>query len=934
MALRQALGSTSGLIKVGLIGSLGRRQEPESVALLAPLLFDRDNAIAAAAASALGRIGGKDSMSALSTAREKVPAGVQPAVLEGLLQCAERLHLDGDSPGAAAVYQELFNDEVPVAIRLAAWRGLTLSDARQRSNLMTEALSGKNRPTQIAALKLIRETCDAEVVRACAQQWASLPADSQVAVLDAHLKLGTEALPTVRAASKSRHPAVRVAAWQALADLNDPSSIPALAKAAACGESGERLAARHTLSRVHGPGAREALLTHLNGAVPPEKAELLRVLGERGDTGAKEVLLQNATAKADPVRLAALESLSQLALADTLEPLLGLAAESQSDAERQPVLKALSSVCQANRDKEQTSLRVIEAMDRSPIEERRQMLPLLAKLGTSQALEAARAATRNEDPELVKETIRVLAQWPSAAPAPLLLELARAGTDPRMRVLALRSCIRVTGLEPNASQRLTLLQQAMALATRAEEKKQVLGQIGRMTLPEALPVALKGLEDPLLTDEAGLAAVSIAERLAASNPMLADEVAVKILARCESADIIKRASALRIEPKAATLPPRDAYRTLRLSDQFYAEGAYYGDFNRDGEVDVVAGPFWFAGPDFQQRHEYRPANPFDQKSYSDNFLTFAGDFNGDGWTDVLCVGFPVKEGYWYENTAGGDGHWKQHLVSSSVGGESPGWADVTGDGRPELIFCRDGYLGYARPNPSQPDQPWVFHAISTNEKRFEGFLHGLGFGDINGDQRIDVVEAIGWWEQPANVKPGQPWTFHPFRFAEAGAQMLVNDVDGDELADIITAWHCHLYGLVWWKQIPSTGDQPDWQRQVILSPTPDVSTTDFRVSQMHALELVDMNGDGLEDILTGKRFWAHGPTGDKEPNAPAVVFWLELLRDEKGQATFVPHLIDDDSGVGTQVATTDLNKDGRPDVVVANKKGIFLHLSQAAAPGQ
>ena len=158
--------------------------------------------------------------------------------------------------------------------------------------------------------------------------------------------------------------------------------------------------------------------------------------------------------------------------------------------------------------------------------------------------------------------------------------------------------------------------------------------------------------------------------------------------------------------------------------------------------------------------------------------------------------------------------------------------------------------------------------------------------------------------------------------------MLVMDVDGDGHADVVTAWHCHLYGLVWWKQIKDVQGALAWQQHIILPPTPDLNSSDFRVSQMHALKLVDMNGDGLKDILTGKRFWAHGPTGDKEPNAPAVVFWLELRRDGKGGATFLPHLIDDDSGVGTQVAASDLNGDSRPDVIVANKKGIFIHRSQ------
>jgi hypothetical protein len=89
-----------------------------------------------------------------------------------------------------------------------------------------------------------------------------------------------------------------------------------------------------------------------------------------------------------------------------------------------------------------------------------------------------------------------------------------------------------------------------------------------------------------------------------------------------------------------------------------------------------------------------------------------------------------------------------------------------------------------------------------------------------------------------------------------------------------------------------------------------------------------VDGDGLRDLVTGKRFWAHGPTGDVEPEEPAVVYWFQLRREGEEGAAFIPHLVHDDSGVGTQVTVADIDADGRPDVLTSNKKGTYIHYNR------
>ena len=396
-------------------------------------------------------------------------------------------------------------------------------------------------------------------------------------------------------------------------------------------------------------------------------------------------------------------------------------------------------------------------------------------------------------------------------------------------------------------------------------------------------------------------------------------------------------------PRSAE-PPK--FKRIQLSDQFWSEGANAGDLNNDGIKDIIAGPWWWQGPDFTKRHEYYPASATFQlklgalttvtvpgfegalgheNKYSDNFFAWTHDFNKDGWNDILIVGFPGRATSWFENPKGTETHWRRYDIFTATDNESPTFADLTGDGKPELVCITEGRYGYAEPDWGDPAKPWTFHALSPNNK-YGNFTHGMGLGDVNGDRRLDLLEKNGWWEQPASLNGDPVWRFHAQPLGNGGSQMYAYDVNGDGLADIITALEAHAFGLAWYEQYRDGADIR-FRQHVIMNKEPQENKYGVKFSELHAIDLVDIDGDGLKDIVTGKRFWSHGRTGDPDRNSPGVLYWFKLARNRDG-VDFIPHRIDDDSGVGTQVVATDINGDGLPDIVVGNKKGAFVHLQQ------
>jgi hypothetical protein len=367
------------------------------------------------------------------------------------------------------------------------------------------------------------------------------------------------------------------------------------------------------------------------------------------------------------------------------------------------------------------------------------------------------------------------------------------------------------------------------------------------------------------------------------------------------------------------------FQTQQLTDVYYSEGAAAGDLNNDGQMDIVYGPYWFEGPGYETKHEIYAPKPQNREAYADHFFAWVRDFDRDGWNDVFVVGFPGTPAYVYKNP-GSEGqrhHWPKHEVFDWVSNESPQLTNLVGDETPELVCTRDGFFGYATIDPAQPLAAWTFHAIS--EKVADGrFGHGLGVGDVNGDGRMDVIHAGGWFEQPESLAAaGGRWRLHDVKFSTAygGAEMYAYDVDGDGDNDIITSVAAHDFGLVWYEQTRD-GEKTNFTLHQIMGDKPSDNRYGIVFSELHSVNLADIDSDGLKDIVTGKTYYSHhkrSPMWD----AGAVVYWFKLVRTPDG-VDWLPYRAGDDSGIGRQLGVFDINGDQLLDIVVGGMKGCHV----------
>jgi len=343
-----------------------------------------------------------------------------------------------------------------------------------------------------------------------------------------------------------------------------------------------------------------------------------------------------------------------------------------------------------------------------------------------------------------------------------------------------------------------------------------------------------------------------------------------------------------------------------------SEACGVGDFNNDGKPDIVAGAWLYMAPDWKARKIRTLKGEVDNagKGYMWDFMNLPIDVDGDGLLDVVSCSWFEKLSDWHRNIGPAPGDWPRTVVEENGNFEAGDLVDIDGDGkRLEILPDVQETRWYEIGTGADGRRGLVIHTVS---KRLCDF--GGGAGDLNGDGRPDIIRPNAWYEAPPDLRKGE-WKEHPFALGgeEEGKtdhtpQILVYDVNADGLADIITS-SAHKHGIFWYEQGKQAG-QETWKRHVI-----DASWT-----QAHALSLADFDGDGVPELVTGKRFMAHNGS-DPDEDKPPCIYIYDLKRGS--EPVWTRHVVSQDEGIGAglSIPVADMDGDGDLDFVVTGKWG-------------
>jgi HEAT repeat protein len=409
--------------------------------------------------------------------------------------------------------------------------------------LLKESLGSSDYTLFSGAVRAALEMPDAAVTRALASRLPQLRTDNQIVVIQA---LGTRAdtavIPALTPLLQAGEKPVRLAAVRAVAALGKSASLTVLVGLLDSGEVDMVQAAKDGLAGIPGREADKAVLALMQESRPERRAAGIVLVGRRRVTAALPELVKAANDDDATVRLQAWQRLGELGTAAQVPALLEALLRASDSQTLDAAGEALSSICSRAGKSEAVSDEVINAAGRAQPKQKGALLGVLRSLGGDKALGCVRGAVRDPNSEVRNAGIRALSDWSDATAAPDLLQVAQSSTEPVHRALAFRGYIRVAREHaPSTSAKLKLLREAFPVANSADDKKLVLSSLADIPAVESLQLVAPYLSEPALADEAGAAAVKIAEKLNAKFKSDMAPVLNQVLKSAKSEPVLEKA---------------------------------------------------------------------------------------------------------------------------------------------------------------------------------------------------------------------------------------------------------------------------------------------------------------------------------------------------------------------------------------------------------
>jgi HEAT repeat protein len=517
-ALMSTLGKIQGEMKIGVISSLGLRKTSTAVPELGKLLQDSNPAVALAAATALGQIGGSEAAGILSEALAKTRGEAKTCVASSLLRCAEEYLSLKNPAGASAIYEKLLAAKLPLVIRQAAMKGRVIAAGDSRVKLVVDILSGKQSEMHPPVIALVKDIFDETEIASVCRLLEKLPETSQVQLIAVLASYPKEAvLSTLNMAAKSKQAPVRFEALKALEKVGDGSAVELLAERAAQARGEEQAVARESLWRVKGEDVDRAILFELESTTKEDvQDELIQAVGERRIVRGKNLLMNKARSASGVIRLRAIKNLKSISSPSDLPQLLGVLLVLEDDTEQAEMQNTAAAVALKIARPEARAGAVKRVLaETEDVKKRCSLLRVLGKIGDDSSLPILRDSLRGGNADAADAAVRALADWPTITARDDLLGIARTSTNLVHQVLALRAYVGLMAAEKYRSPQAVVqsLKDIFELAKRPEEKKLVLGMLPDFACADALQMAESLLNVDGVKEEAQAAVDKIKESL-------------------------------------------------------------------------------------------------------------------------------------------------------------------------------------------------------------------------------------------------------------------------------------------------------------------------------------------------------------------------------------------------------------------------------------